>query len=76
MLNFGICYDHLEYFMAIWYNSWPFGTVCGLLLYIFPNLVCLDQEKSGNPDDNQKVRSKGLKGFPSRELSKTKHPLH
>jgi hypothetical protein len=30
---FGIFYDHLEYFMAIWYNLWPFGIVCGHLLY-------------------------------------------
>jgi hypothetical protein len=22
---FFIFYDHLEYFMVIWYNSWPFG---------------------------------------------------
>jgi hypothetical protein len=28
-----IFYDHLEYFMAIWYNLWPFGIVCGDLLY-------------------------------------------
>jgi hypothetical protein len=36
MVNVGIFYDQLEYFMAIW--------------YIFPNLECLHQEKSGNPD--------------------------
>jgi hypothetical protein len=48
MANVGIFYDHLEYFMTIWYNLWPFGIVCGHLLY-FPALVCLDQEKSGNP---------------------------
>jgi hypothetical protein len=23
----------LVYFMAIWYNLWPFGVVCGHLLY-------------------------------------------
>jgi hypothetical protein len=33
--NVGIFYDHLEYLTFIW--------------YIFPVLVCLDQEKSGNP---------------------------
>jgi hypothetical protein len=33
MVNVGIFYDHLKYFMAIWYNSWPFGIVCGHLLY-------------------------------------------
>jgi hypothetical protein len=33
MVNVGIFYDHLEYFMAIWYNLWPFGIVCGHLLY-------------------------------------------
>jgi hypothetical protein len=43
MVNVCIFYDHLEYFMAIWYNSSPFYIACGLLLYF------LDQEKSGNP---------------------------
>jgi hypothetical protein len=33
--NVGIFYDHLEYFMAIWYNLWPFCIVCGHLVY-FP----------------------------------------
>jgi hypothetical protein len=33
MVNVGICYDYLEYFMAHWYNLWPFGIVCGHLLY-------------------------------------------
>jgi hypothetical protein len=33
MVNFGIFCDHLEYFMAIWYNLWPFGIICGHLLY-------------------------------------------
>jgi hypothetical protein len=41
-LNVGIFYDHLEYFMAIWYNLRPFGTIYGRLVwflvicYIFP----------------------------------------
>jgi hypothetical protein len=48
MVNIGIFYDNLEYFMAFWYNLWPFGIVSGHLLY-FSNLVCLDQDKSGNP---------------------------
>jgi hypothetical protein len=25
--------DHLEYFMAIWYNLWPFGIVSVHLVY-------------------------------------------
>jgi hypothetical protein len=33
MVNLGVFYDHLEYFMAIWYTLWPFGIVCGHLLY-------------------------------------------
>jgi hypothetical protein len=33
MENVGIFYDLLEYFMAIWYNLWPFGIVCGHLAY-------------------------------------------
>jgi hypothetical protein len=55
MVNAGVFYDQLEYFMAIWYNLWPFGIIYGrfvqfvVICYIFPNLVCLDQEKSGNP---------------------------
>jgi hypothetical protein len=48
MVNFVIFYDHLEYFTAIAYILQPFGLVCGPLVY-FPNLECLDQEKSGNP---------------------------
>jgi hypothetical protein len=47
MVNIGIFYDHMEYFMAIRNNSWPFGIVCGTLLYFSK---CLDQEKSGNPE--------------------------
>jgi hypothetical protein len=30
--------------MAVWYSLWSFGT------YTFPVLVCLDLDKSGNPD--------------------------
>jgi hypothetical protein len=33
MENVVIFYDHLEYFTAIWYNLWPFGTFCGHLVY-------------------------------------------
>jgi hypothetical protein len=33
MISVGIFYDHLEYFMAIWYNLWPFGKICRHLLY-------------------------------------------
>jgi hypothetical protein len=33
LVNVGIFYDHLEYFMAIWYHLWPFGIVCGHLLH-------------------------------------------
>jgi hypothetical protein len=33
--NVGIFYDHLEYFMAIWYNLLPSGIVCGHLVQIF-----------------------------------------
>jgi hypothetical protein len=41
--------------MAIWNILWTFGIIHGYLVlfvvfcYIFPNLVCLDQDKSGNP---------------------------
>jgi hypothetical protein len=32
MENVYIFYDHLEYFMAIWYNLCQFGIVCGHLV--------------------------------------------
>jgi hypothetical protein len=31
--NVVVFYDHLEYFSTIWYNLWPFGIVCGHLVY-------------------------------------------
>jgi hypothetical protein len=33
MKNVCLFYDHLEYLTAIWYNLWPFGIVCGRLVY-------------------------------------------
>jgi hypothetical protein len=43
--------------MTIWYTLWPFDIVCGQFGIVcghfginYPVLVCLDQEKSGNPD--------------------------
>jgi hypothetical protein len=36
IVNVSIFYDHLEYFMPIWYNLWTFDIVCGHLLYFFP----------------------------------------
>jgi hypothetical protein len=38
---FGIIYDHSVY-VIYWYSLWSFGI-------FFLVLVCLDQEKSGNP---------------------------
>jgi hypothetical protein len=38
--------------MAICFNLWPFG-ICCLWCYIFTVLVCLDQEKSGNPEGGE-----------------------
>jgi hypothetical protein len=35
MVTVGIFYVHLEYFMTIWFTLWPFGTVCGRLLYFY-----------------------------------------
>jgi hypothetical protein len=43
---FGILYGHLMQFMAVWYSLWSF-------VILFPNLECLDQEKSGNPGREQ-----------------------
>jgi hypothetical protein len=48
MKNVGIFYDYWEYFTAIWYVLWQFVTF-SVICYIFPILVRLDQEKSGNP---------------------------
>jgi hypothetical protein len=51
-------WNMFAYLMTIWNilrtigitYIWPFGIVCGDLIYVFnPILVCLDQEKSGNP---------------------------
>jgi hypothetical protein len=39
MEDVGIFYDHLEYFTSIWYNLWPFGTVCGPLVHFFPIII-------------------------------------
>jgi hypothetical protein len=33
MENEVIFYDHSEYFIAIWYNLWPLGRVCGHFVY-------------------------------------------
>jgi hypothetical protein len=41
--NVGIFYDNLEYFTAIWYNSWPFGIVCGHFEY-FPQFRMIRQK--------------------------------
>jgi hypothetical protein len=44
------------YFVTIWNTLQTFGIIYGrlvlfvVILYIFPILACLDQEKSGNPD--------------------------
>jgi hypothetical protein len=48
MVNVGIFYDHLEYFMAIWYNLWLFGIVCGHLLY-FSQFGMFGQRKMWQP---------------------------
>jgi hypothetical protein len=39
MENLGIFYDHLVYFTAIGNIVWPFGIVCGHLVYFLPVLV-------------------------------------
>jgi hypothetical protein len=48
MENIVIFYDHLEYFMAIWYNLWQFVIVY-LHMVIWYIFLILDQNKSGNP---------------------------
>jgi hypothetical protein len=41
-------YDHFVYFTVKWYILWPFGTLCGHLVY-FSHFGMLYREKSGNP---------------------------
>jgi hypothetical protein len=54
----------LVYFMTIWNILWPFGIIFGRLVkfvaiwYIFPILVCLAQEKPGNPGQDWAKRSR------------------
>jgi hypothetical protein len=45
-----IFHVHLEYCITILYNLWYFGIGSLWSFDIFPILVCLNQEKSGNPD--------------------------
>jgi hypothetical protein len=45
MKNVCIFYDHLEFFTAIWYNLWPFGTVGGHLVF-FSNFCMFGTRKS------------------------------
>jgi hypothetical protein len=52
--------DNVDIFYTIWNTLRPFGNIYVSLAwfvviwYIFPSLVCLDQEKSGNPADHTK----------------------
>jgi hypothetical protein len=48
LINFslGTIYDTLAYVIYLW----PFGIYIVVVWYSFSVLVCLDQEKSGNPD--------------------------
>jgi hypothetical protein len=48
MENVCVFYDHLEYFTDILFNSWPFGIVCGPLVY-FLQIGMFGPKKSGNP---------------------------
>jgi hypothetical protein len=43
-----IFYDHLGYCVAIWYNLWQFGKVCGHLVNFF-HFGMFGPKKSGNP---------------------------
>jgi hypothetical protein len=48
MENVCIFYYHLTYFTAIWYNLWPFGLVCGHLVY-FPHFGMFGPRKIWQP---------------------------
>jgi hypothetical protein len=49
MENVGLLYVLLVFVTDIWYILWLFGDFVAIL-YIFPCLGILCQEKSGNPD--------------------------
>jgi hypothetical protein len=51
MEKVGIFYDYLEYFTAIWYILWPFGIVCGHLVY-FSRFGTLRPRKIWQPCPN------------------------
>jgi hypothetical protein len=53
MENASILYDHLEYFAAIWYNLWPFGSLWSFSIF-FPIWYVWTKEKSGNPAPRRK----------------------
>jgi hypothetical protein len=59
----------LVYFMTIWNIYEPLGILYGCLVwfvviwYIFPVLVCLDHEKSGNPGEEGKKQDGGVERF-------------
>jgi hypothetical protein len=48
MENLEIFYGHFGIFKSIRCSLPPFGTFCGILVYIFP-LWYVEQEQSGNP---------------------------
>jgi hypothetical protein len=48
-------YGHLEYFTAIWYIWWPFGTV-SIIWYIFPRFGISCKEKSGTPAFDTRIK--------------------
>jgi hypothetical protein len=48
MKNVGIFYDHLEKIAAISYILWPFGIVCGNLVY-FSRFGMFGQRKIWQP---------------------------
>jgi hypothetical protein len=53
----------LESFTAIWYNLWPFGIVCGQLVYFPLFLVFSDQENSGDAAKHKQVDWTGTTGY-------------
>jgi hypothetical protein len=64
--------------MTIWNILWPFGIIYGRLVqfvvicYIFPNLVCFDHVKSGNPEQTHRHVTKALRLY---HLSGAQHVL-
>jgi hypothetical protein len=56
----GLFYGHFVDFTAIWYLFWPFWFIFEAFV-IFYHFGILYQEKSGNPDDEDKTQKAAIR---------------